>query len=155
MDSLRNGRGIWNVRATPRWQIASGVSPPIDSPRNVSVPSVGASAPEMQLNAVVFPDPFGPISPRISPSRTSNDTALSAVNPPNRLVRLPTASIAAAGGLSPPARVRSACCKWGRGGQRQDRAGRLHRLRVHDLALSLDDLEHAGERALVLARHRI
>ena len=27
MVSLRNGRGIWNVRASPRWQTASGVRP--------------------------------------------------------------------------------------------------------------------------------
>ena len=47
----------------------------------------------MQLNAVVFPDPLGPISPKISPSLTSNDTSLSAVNPPKRLVRFVTVSI--------------------------------------------------------------
>src|SRR5437763_9714727 len=41
----------------------------------------------MQLKAVVLPDPFGPINPRISPSRTSNETRLSAMNPPNRFVR--------------------------------------------------------------------
>src|SRR5689334_5887549 len=38
----------------------------------------------MQLNSVVLPDPFGPISPQISPSRTSKETPPSAVIPPNR-----------------------------------------------------------------------
>src|SRR5437667_7235797 len=86
MDSLRNGRGIWKVRAMPRWQIRSGVSPPISSPRKRMEPAVGGSAPDTQLKSVVFPEPLGPIKPRISPSRTSKDTWLSAVNPPKRLV---------------------------------------------------------------------
>src|SRR5688572_7393904 len=73
--------------------MASGVSPPIGWSLNRIVPAVGTSAPEMQLKHVVFPDPFGPMSPRISPARTSNDTALSAVNPPNRLVNPATSSM--------------------------------------------------------------
>ena len=55
IESFRNGRGIWNVRATPRWQIASGVSPAISSPRKRIDPAVGWRAPEMQLNIVVLP----------------------------------------------------------------------------------------------------
>jgi hypothetical protein len=35
---------------------------------------------------VLLPEPLGPIRPRISPSSTSKDTALTAVKPPNRLV---------------------------------------------------------------------
>ncbi len=53
----------------------------------------GASAPEMQLKAVVLPEPFGPMSPRISPSRTSNDTRLSAVKSPKRLMSCVTLRI--------------------------------------------------------------
>jgi hypothetical protein len=79
----------------PRWQIRSGVSPPISSSRNLIEPAVGGSAPEMQLNSVVLPEPFGPISPRISPSRTSKETPLSAVNPPKRLVTPATLSMSA------------------------------------------------------------
>src|SRR6266540_3530415 len=93
MESLRNGRGIWKVRAMPRWQILSGVRPPISSPRNRMEPAVGGSAPDTQLNSVVLPEPLGPISPRISPSRTSKDTRLSAVNPPKRLVTPATFSM--------------------------------------------------------------
>ena len=66
--------------------MASGVSPPICRPPKVIDPAEGCSAPETQLKAVVFPDPFGPMSPRISPSFTSNDTSFSAVNPPNLFV---------------------------------------------------------------------
>ena len=36
----------------------------------------------MQLNSVDLPEPFGPITPRISPSRTSNDTPRTAWMPP-------------------------------------------------------------------------
>ena len=49
-------------------------------------PAVRASAPEMQLKAVVLPEPFGPMRPRISPSPTSNEIAFSAVKPPKRFV---------------------------------------------------------------------
>ena len=57
-------------------------------------PALGTRAPEMQLKAVVLPEPFGPMSPRISPSRTSNDTSLRAMNPPNCFVNLDTTSMA-------------------------------------------------------------
>src|SRR5215510_7451720 len=93
MESLRNGRGIWKVRAMPRWQIRSGVRPPISSPRNLIEPDVGGRAPETQLNSVVLPEPFGPISPTISPGSTSKETPLSAVKPPKRLVTPETVSI--------------------------------------------------------------
>src|SRR5579872_71521 len=38
----------------------------------------------MTLNAVVFPAPFGPISPVTEPSCTSSDTSSSATMPPKR-----------------------------------------------------------------------
>ena len=50
----------------------------------------------MQLNAVVLPEPLGPMSPRISPTCTSNDTAFSAVKPPKRFVSSRTFSTGAA-----------------------------------------------------------
>ena len=50
-------------------------------------PAVGAYMPAMQLNVVLLPEPFGPMSPRISPSSTSNDTFDTAVKPSNILVR--------------------------------------------------------------------
>src|SRR5262245_17899477 len=48
----------------------------------------------MQLKHVVLPEPFGPMSPRISAAFTSNDTPFSAVKPPKRLVRRVTLSTA-------------------------------------------------------------
>src|SRR5262249_62238800 len=88
------GRGLGTARPARGGRRAGGVPPPISSPRNLIEPSLGASAPETQLNAVVLPDPLGPINPRISPSRTSNETLFSAVNPPNRFVSPATVSIA-------------------------------------------------------------
>src|SRR5881275_843055 len=48
----------------------------------------------MQLKVVLLPEPFGPISPRISPSFTSNETLFTARKAPNLLVRPETLNIA-------------------------------------------------------------
>src|SRR5260370_19877784 len=48
-------------------------------------PAVGRSAPATRLKVVILPDPFGPMRPTISPSRTSKDTRLTATKPPKRL----------------------------------------------------------------------
>src|SRR5688572_4016023 len=160
--------------------MASGVSPPIGWSLNRIVPAVGTSAPEMQLKHVVFPDPFGPMSPRISPWRTSNDTALSAVNPPNRFVNPATLSMrlsaidqplrapalpaqselegeASEGATEAPAERRAlASHKWRR---RREKNRRLRHARddgrVHVLELAVDDLEHRRDRAHVLSGHRV
>src|SRR5262245_17891113 len=55
-------------------------------------PPSQASAPEMQLMSVVFPEPLGPIRPKRSPALTWSDTRSSAVNPPKRLVNPSTSS---------------------------------------------------------------
>ena len=55
--------------------------------------------PAMQLKIVLLPDPFGPMRPRISPSETSNDTSLTAVKPPKRLVSPETLNIAMQAGF--------------------------------------------------------
>jgi hypothetical protein len=47
-----------------------------------SVPPSAGSTPARHSNSVVFPDPFGPIRPRISPGRIENDTSLNAVRFP-------------------------------------------------------------------------
>ena len=62
----------------------------------------------MQLNIVVLPEPFGPINPRISPSATSKDTSLSAVNPPKRLTAPDTARSGVTGCGGEPGRGRPA-----------------------------------------------
>src|SRR5215212_10116739 len=54
----------------------------------------------MTLNAVVFPAPFGPIRPAISPSATSSETSSSATIPPKRRVTLSSSSSARAASFS-------------------------------------------------------
>ena len=53
---------------------------------------LGFSAPAIRLKVVLFPEPFGPIRPRISPSATSNATFLTARKPSKLLVSPSTAS---------------------------------------------------------------
>ena len=48
----------------------------------LDVAAVGAIWPRMQLNSVDLPQPFGPMTPRISPSSTAKDTPSTATIPP-------------------------------------------------------------------------
>ena len=48
----------------------------------------------MTLKRVVFPAPFGPMTPLISPSSTSISSSLIAANPPKFLLKLLTSNIA-------------------------------------------------------------
>jgi hypothetical protein len=50
-------------------------------------PLVALSSPVTTLMSVVFPDPLGPISPRISPVRSVKLTSLRALSPANDLLR--------------------------------------------------------------------
>src|SRR3990172_4520414 len=52
-------------------------------PPNRISPESGTSAPATTLKIVVFPAPFGPISPTIAPSATSNDAPTTARRPRN------------------------------------------------------------------------
>ena len=55
------------VAAIPRFVIWKRLSPSNDLSSNVTVPLVGAYTPVITLKHVVFPAPFGPMRPRISP----------------------------------------------------------------------------------------
>src|SRR5665647_2495532 len=52
------------------------------------------------LNVVVFPEPLGPIRPKISPFSTSKVTSLTAVRPPNFLTSFSTRKYATSDSLS-------------------------------------------------------
>src|SRR5262245_47553328 len=107
------------------------------------------------LKIVLLPDPFGPIRPRISPFSTENDTSLTAVKPPNRLVKPRTASIRPpVEPRSPSTPPRSVRRVRGRRRQRQHGLSTLQALRPDDDRLVVDVLEDHGERAVVLAGHR-
>src|SRR4051812_8960900 len=79
--SARTSPRSWNVRAVPsELRIAAGRCTSC-TPRNRIEPVTGAS-PDTALKNVDLPAPLAPISPTISPRRTSSDTPSSAVTPP-------------------------------------------------------------------------
>ena len=45
-------------------------------------PASAGSAPEISRNAVVLPEPFGPISAAVSPRRSSSEKSSTAITPP-------------------------------------------------------------------------
>ena len=65
---------IWKVRPTPSRQIARGFLPAVSSPSRLMRPLSGMFWPLSMSKQVLLPAPFGPISARISPARSSNDT---------------------------------------------------------------------------------
>ena len=77
--------------------------PVVSLPSSRTSPALGVSWPSTQLKRVDFPEPFGPIMPRISPSRTSNDTSSTAEIPPKRLLKLATSKTALMAGSLPDA----------------------------------------------------
>src|SRR5205823_613815 len=57
-------------------------------PRTVASPEVGFDNPLIMLMIVVFPDPFGPSKPKISPLLTVIESPSTAVKSPKRFVNL-------------------------------------------------------------------
>src|ERR687883_267417 len=68
----------------PSFVRARGGSGPMSAPRNSIVPDVAGTSPEITLNSVVLPAPFGPRTARLSPCATSRSTSRTAWRPPNR-----------------------------------------------------------------------
>src|SRR6476646_5181607 len=68
----------------------------MSTPSSAMLPAVGRSRPETRLNSVVLPAPFGPITARSSPSRTSSPTPETIVAPPMSSPRSCTARIGGA-----------------------------------------------------------
>ena len=56
--------------------------PVMSSPQNSTLPAVGLIWPRMLLNSVVLPEPFGPITPTISPGPTDKLTPSTALIAP-------------------------------------------------------------------------
>src|SRR3954451_4474694 len=80
----RNRRVIWNVRPIPMWARAQGRIPSTRRPSNHTSPALGRIMPSMRLNAVVLPEPLGPMSAVIDPSGTVNEQPSTARTPPKR-----------------------------------------------------------------------
>ena len=81
-----NKRMFWNVRAIPRFVIWKRFRPARDCPSNMTDPLVAVYTPVITLKHVVFPAPFGPINPRISPLSMWKLTSSRATTPPKRIV---------------------------------------------------------------------
>ena len=73
-ESCVNTCSVWNVRPTPRRASSSGDIPVMSSPQNSTAPDDGLIWPRMLLKSVVLPEPFGPMTPTISPGPTENET---------------------------------------------------------------------------------
>ena len=58
-------------------------------------PASGRITPAIIFRSVVFPEPLGPVSPSTSPGDTDNETPLTAMRPPNALIKPSTCSSAA------------------------------------------------------------
>ena len=81
----------WNVRARPRCTRRWTLSRRHDVEPIRTSPATGRTRPVTTLSSVVFPDPFGPISPTISPGAASNETSLQrrqAAEPHGHVVQL-------------------------------------------------------------------
>ena len=61
------------MRPKPSLASFTGDRPVTSRPLRVTVPVSGLSWPRMQLKRVVFPQPFGPMTPNISPGAGSDD----------------------------------------------------------------------------------
>ncbi len=70
-----NSRAPWNTIATPRRDRMWGGSRSMCVPARLIEPESGRRWPAIRLNSVDLPAPFGPITPRSSPSATSRLTS--------------------------------------------------------------------------------
>jgi hypothetical protein len=70
----------------PRRAMSRETVATVDCPKKAILPSLAGLRPEMQLNMVLLPAPFGPIRAITSPALTVNERPLLATRPPKRLV---------------------------------------------------------------------
>src|SRR5919202_229619 len=68
----------------PRCVRAGALSALTSSPRNSIIPEDAGMSPQITLNRVVLPAPFGPRIARRAPGATSRSTSRTATRPPNR-----------------------------------------------------------------------
>src|SRR5262245_31642168 len=130
----------------PRLMIRCGARPAISWPSRRIEPPLGARAPDSMLKIVLLPEPLGPMSPRISPGSTANETLATAVKPPKRLVNPST--------VSKSRRAPRSLRRVGRRArQRHHGFALLLALGPHQIRLVVDVLENDREGAIVLARH--
>src|SRR5262245_7031596 len=77
-------RDCWYVRASPIFARVRAGNAVTSRPNSPIVPLVAGKSPQMTLNSVVLPAPFGPRIARRSPGAISRSTSRTAWRPPNR-----------------------------------------------------------------------
>ncbi len=77
-----SGLACWKTRPMPARATLWAGQPAISVPSRRIEPALGFSSPITSFITVDLPEPFGPISPRISPGRRSRSTFLAATRPP-------------------------------------------------------------------------
>src|SRR5690606_34768104 len=75
------------------WRLTTSGSRTTSNPTTVAVPDVGSSKPHSMRMVVVFPEPFGPSSPKTSPRQITRSSPSTATIDPN-VLRSFVASIA-------------------------------------------------------------
>ena len=73
---------FWSVRAIPSLTRSAVGAAVTSVPPSEIAPASAGSAPEISRSAVVFPEPFGPISAVVSPRRSSSEKLSTATTPP-------------------------------------------------------------------------
>ena len=106
----------WKVRAMPRLHMSRATTFGTGTPSKPTLPEVGRNAPLMRLKSVVFPAPFGPSRPSISPARTSKLTSSTATRPPKvRRILVAVSSGRPASGLARTLSIMTGSTAGGRG----------------------------------------
>src|SRR5947209_1763505 len=153
-NTERSGKTFetWKVRPRPARVRRNGGSPVMSEPSSSTRPDVGRSRPEMRLNSVVLPAPFGPITASSSPSRTSSPTPETIVAPP---MTSPRSLVARIGGALTRGSFLLALHRhdWWRGVVAADRSEHLR----DEMAAALHELhaEHRLQRRMVLRPDRL
>ena len=86
-----NSRASWKLRPSPAAARADGLADVMSCPASTIRPASTGMNPDTRSNIVVLPAPFGPMTPTISRSWTSNVTPSTARMPPKRRVSSSTA----------------------------------------------------------------
>ena len=94
-------RGTWNVRTRPRRAMRCGCERSIRRPSKCTRPRSAERKPEITLNNVDLPAPFGPIRAVIDPASTSSDASSTARRPPKARTTSRTSRIAVTRAPSP------------------------------------------------------
>src|SRR5438034_5150104 len=84
-SALKLGKRLvtWKVRASPSAARRCGGSSVTSWSKRWMAPELTSSSPEIRLNSVVLPAPFGPMMARRSPGWTARSTPSTASRPPN------------------------------------------------------------------------